>query len=670
MNRKHLSKSLLFIAVVFCLPSFSEAKEEKNIKVLGKDQSNYIADSILVRFKADAPGLMKQSAQNQVGAKKIRSFSLVPQLEHWKIGGLSVEKAVSILKKLPFVEYAEPDYVISVEPTNDQPVPNDMFFDHLWGMHNYGQPVPFYGGTPGLEDADIDAPQAWQMFSGIGVPEDNQIIIGVIDTGIDPEHPDLAGNIWVNPGEIPGNGLDDDNNGYIDDIHGWDFANDDNNPDDDHSHGTHVAGTIGAIGYNAIGVAGVIWECKLMALKFLNASGYGTTSDAILALQYAVDNGAKISNNSWGGSAYSDTLSDALDYAQAHGHLFAAAAGNNNVNTDVSPFYPACYGQNNVISVAATDKSDNRASFSNYGATTVDIGAPGVDIASTLPVGMNYPHVDYGYKSGTSMACPHVTGVAALIWARQPQLLYTGVKDILLGNARSINALAGKTATGGVVNAYDSIYETIFEYVPPIAQDDSYETTAGDALTANPGVLENDSSGQNNFNSNGLNNVIVLTPPSNGALAMNADGTFTYTPSPGFTGTDSFTYKATDGYSESNVAMVTIQTSPEADVILTEIDLSLETVYRKYARAKAVVSVSESGGNGVNGASVSGVWKYKGSVIKLESGSTVNGQITFISPLKRVKSGDTFEFIITDAAKDGFEWDENQSETAESISVP
>ncbi|MBN2328104.1 MAG: S8 family serine peptidase [Candidatus Omnitrophica bacterium] len=669
MSGKHHSKFLLLIAVVFLLPNFVEAKEEKNITVLGKDQPNYVADSILVRFKPDAPGLLKQSARNQVGAKGIRSFTLVPMLERWKIGGMSVEKALSILNKLPFIEYAEPDYLISLDPDEDIPVPNDMFFDHLWGMHNFGQAVPLYGGYPGLEDADIDAPQAWKLFSGIGVPEENQIIIGVIDTGIDPGHPDLADNIWVNPGEIPGNGLDDDGNGYVDDIYGWDFANNDNDPDDDHSHGTHVAGTIGAIGYNAIGVAGVIWECKLMALKFLNASGYGATSDAILALQYAVDNGAKISNNSWGGSVYSQTLSEALTYAQAQGHLFVAAAGNSNINVDSYPFYPACYSHDNVISVAATDKYDNRASFSNYGVTSVDIGAPGVEIASALPVGMNDPHVDYGYKSGTSMACPHVTGVAALIWARQPQLLYKGVKDILLRNVRTIDALAGKTATGGGVNAFNSISEAINEYAPPIAQDDLYETTEGITLTANPGVLENDSSGLNNFESGGLNKVIVLTPPSYGVLALNPDGTFNYTPNPGFIGTDSFTYKATDSYSETNEASAAIRVTPAPDVILSEIDMSIETILRRYSSAEAIVSVLDEGGNGVDGASVSGLWKYKGSVIKLESDSTVSGKITFTSPTKRAKSGDTFEFVITDVSKDGFEWDESQSETAEIISV-
>ncbi len=255
-------------------------------------------------------------------------------------------------------------------------IPNDPFFPELWGMHNTGQ-------TGGTEDADIDAPEAWDIATG--VPEGSDVIVGVIDSGIDYLHPDLVANMWVNPGEIPGNGIDDDGNGYIDDVHGYDFFGDDGDPSDAYGHGTHCAGTIAGVGDNGLGVAGVNWRCKVMALRFLNASGGGNTGDAIEAVIYGVHNGAKILSNSWGGGGYSEALELAITYARDNGVLFVAAAGNYGWDIDSEPYYPASYEVSNVISVAATDHRDLLASFSNYGDESVDVGAPGVSIFSSYP---------------------------------------------------------------------------------------------------------------------------------------------------------------------------------------------------------------------------------------------------------------------------------------------
>jgi subtilisin family serine protease len=272
----------------------------------------------------------------------------------------------------PLLKYAEPDYVVHALMT-----PNDPSFGLLWGLHNVGQ-------TSGTGDADIDAPEAWDVTRGSAA-----VVVGIIDTGIDYTHPDLAANSWVNTAEIPGNGIDDDGNGYVDDVRGWDFVNNDNDPMDDHYHGTHCAGTIGAVGNNGIGVVGVCHTVKLMALKFLSSSGSGYNSDAVEAVAYATANGATLTSNSWGGGGYSQALKDAIDAAGAAGKLFVAAAGNNSQDTDSVAFYPSCYSSPNIIAVAATDHNDALASFSNYGATPqpgVHLQALTSDILPLVPI--------------------------------------------------------------------------------------------------------------------------------------------------------------------------------------------------------------------------------------------------------------------------------------------
>lgn len=365
-------------------------------------------------------------------------------------------------------------------------VPNDSYMGNLWGMQNTGQS----GGTPGV---DIGATLAWNLATG-----SLRTAVGVIDTGIDYTHPDLYKNIWLNQGEVPQNlglvdtdgdglitfwdlnepanagkvadvnhngridggdvlgdprwadGLDNDGNGKVDDLIGWDFVNNDNDPYDDHSHGTHVAGTIGAMGNNALGVVGVNWKVQLAALKFLAANGSGYTSAAVAALNYAVSMGIQITNNSWGGGGYSAALANAIANARAAGHIFVAAAGNSSANNDVTPQYPASYGFDNVIAVAAMDRYGNLASYSNYGATSVDLAAPGTSIVSTVPGG-------YASYSGTSMATPHVAGTVALVWSAHPTLAYSDVIARVLNNVHVASALAGKVASGGWLDTYQAL---------------------------------------------------------------------------------------------------------------------------------------------------------------------------------------------------------------------
>lgn len=296
--------------------------------------------------------------------------------------------------------------------------------------------------------------------------------VAVIDTGVDYKHPDLAANMWTNPGEIPGNGVDDDGNGFIDDVHGYDFCNFDGDPADDHGHGTHVAGTIAAVGNNDVGVVGVNWNARVMAVKFLCGSGSGTTSGAISAVLYAADMGARVMNNSWGGGGFSQALKDAITTADQAGALFVAAAGNSSVDNDATPHYPSSYDVPNVMAVAATDHNDARAGFSNYGAVSVDLGAPGVSILSTVPTSGDPCCSDpsgYKFLSGTSMATPHVAGAAALALAQFPGSSNLQIKQRLLGTTVPIPALADRTVTGGRLNAHNALDN---DTVPPAAVTD------------------------------------------------------------------------------------------------------------------------------------------------------------------------------------------------------
>lgn len=289
----------------------------------------------------------------------------------------------------------------------------------------------------------INVQQAWEITKG-----SRDVIVADIDTGIDYNHVDLSNNLWRNPNEIEGNGIDDDNNGYVDDIVGYNFRDKNAKPYDDNDHGTHTSGTIAATGGNGVGISGVVQVGSLMGLRFLGGSqGSGTTEDAILCIDYATKNGAQIMSNSWGGGGFSQALYDSIKRADEKGILFVAAAGNSTSDNDKKASYPASYDLPNIVSVAATDENDGLAYFSNYGAKSVHLGAPGVKTLSLVPGDK------YDSFSGTSMATPHVAGVAALIKSAFPQATAKDMKEILLTSVDSVSSLQGKTTTGGRLNA-------------------------------------------------------------------------------------------------------------------------------------------------------------------------------------------------------------------------
>lgn len=314
--------------------------------------------------------------------------------------------------------------------------PNDPYMSLLYGM------------------TKIEAPAAWDKTTG-----SNDVIVAVIDTGIDFTHPDLAANMWTNPNEIAGNGVDDDQNGVIDDIYGFNAITNGAANGDDHGHGTHCAGTIGGRGDNSIGVAGVNWNIKLMSIKFLDSNGSGSTYDAIEGIEYTTalkNKGFPIvaTSNSWSGGGYSSALYNAINQAKQAGVLFIAAAGNAGMNNDSYNVYPANYSLDNIISVAASDQYDSKASFSNYGVQTVDIAAPGVSIASTVPGNK------YAWMSGTSMATPHVAGAVGLLRAYNPSLSWQETRDLILYGADQISGLASYVPNGRRLNINKSLLLT------------------------------------------------------------------------------------------------------------------------------------------------------------------------------------------------------------------
>jgi len=407
----------------------TQALSEKPVKYISYLDTNQQAAGVLVKFTSNTGSKSRARSLRSAGLVATAQFPLVPGLTLAQATpGLTINQTLENLSQDANVAYAEPDYIVTINAT-----PNDTDFGLQWGLNNNN-------------DADIDAPEAWDIGTG-----NNSVVVAVIDSGVDYNHPDLTNQIWSNPNEIPGNGRDDDGNGFVDDVRGWDFADNDNNPIDEHNHGTHVAGVIGAQTNNARGIAGINWNVQIMALKFMNAQGAGSTSAAIQAIDYAVANGAMVSNNSWGGGGFSQALFDAIQAANQRNHLFIAAAGNDGANTDTTAHYPSSYNLPNIISVAATDQQDRLATFSNFGSRTVDLAAPGFQIHSTIRNGQ------YQAFSGTSMASPFVAGVAGLLLGQNSTLTVSELKAAILDNADPIGALSGRVLTGGRLNAFNSI---------------------------------------------------------------------------------------------------------------------------------------------------------------------------------------------------------------------
>lgn len=364
----------------------------------------------------------------------------------------------------PFV-FAEPDYVVHATF-----FPDDPSFPLQWGLFNYGQ-------TEGTANADIDALGAWELSRG-----NHAIVVAVIDTGIDHTHPDLAANMWHNPGEISGNGLDDDGNGYTDDFHGWNFYRNNNNTMDPHGHGSHCAGIIGAVTNNALGIAGVSPKVQLMALTILGPDGGGFTLDAVEAIRYATRNGARVISASWGGGGYSSWLHSQITEAAEAGVVFVASAGNSSRSNDITPHFPSTFQIPNIISVAATDHNDKRASFSNWGARTVHLAAPGVAILSTVP------NEGYLFASGTSMAAPHVAGAAALLLAERPDWTWPEVKEALMEGADRMPNLTGLVVASGRLNAAQALYRNVGQHIS-IATIRISDSPADGAIGNGDGIL-------------------------------------------------------------------------------------------------------------------------------------------------------------------------------------
>ena len=364
------SKSRWIIAA-FCLLAAASALASPEDDRSQRDAlyPAFVPGELLVKFR---PEVRKESAaayQEWFNISTRRTFAINGYQQVKLPPGVTIDEALELYTGDPDVEHAEPNYLLYADRT-----PDDTDFEELWGLDNTGQNVDETNGTP---DADIDAPEAWDVTIG-----SSDIIVAVVDSGVDVNHPDLQANIWTNPGEIADNGSDDDGNGYVDDVNGWDFLNGDNAPDDASSHGTHVAGTIAAVGNNGRGVTGVSWTAKIMPLRFLDALGVGNTADAIEAIEYANAMGADVINNSWGGGGNSQSLKAAIDASDA---VVVCAAGNDGRNNESIPFYPSSFTSSNIISVAATDQNDNLASFSNFGVNSVDVAAPGVNIYSSVP---------------------------------------------------------------------------------------------------------------------------------------------------------------------------------------------------------------------------------------------------------------------------------------------
>ena len=426
MNSKLLCVSLL--GLFFSLSAQATPFNGYIVKV--KKGSNFLTSKAVSHY-----GVVTKEAET--------SFGTFARLETSK--GLS-DKAMMALANNPEIEYIEPNYIISIESTKASEAPKDAMFSKQWGLVNTGKNGGIF--SSGLAGEDINATRAWEITKG--ATGDKMIKIAVIDTGVDYNHPDLKEQMDVNLAELNGKpGVDDDGNGYIDDVYGYDFANKDGNPADGHGHGTHCAGVIGAA-HNGIGVAGVMANVKIVAIKFLSDSGSGETIDAIASIDYAIKRGVNVMSNSWGGGEKEQSLLDAITAAEKAGITFVAAAGNESNNNDSSSTYPANYEVSNVISVGSYTNAGAKSSFSNYGLTTVHVTAPGSAILSTYKG-------KYSNLSGTSMAAPHISGIVGLLLSQEPNLTPAEIRERLIRTSVQTTKLKSASASKGRVDAYRAL---------------------------------------------------------------------------------------------------------------------------------------------------------------------------------------------------------------------
>jgi hypothetical protein len=415
-------------------PSMGLAQGYAPGEIIVKMKGKALLKSLAISNKLQVTGKLGEASQGM--GMNLHHLSLKP--------GNDLAEVVAELNQDPNVEYAEPNFLLGKFSTEQSP--QRLSAADVEVMANAS------GSNMVMTSAAIHLEEAWSQGSSPSGPE---VVVAVIDTGLDINHSVFSstGAVWTNSAEIPGNGVDDDGNGYIDDIHGWNFYANTNNPYDDDGHGTHVSGIILGVTQNIIGSGLPAARIRIMPLKFLDGSGSGTTTDAIRAIYYAVNNGAKILNNSWGGGNYSSALHEAIAYAYTHEVFFPAAAGNAGGNNDSQPMYPANYSVPNVMSVAATNSWDYLASFSNFGSHSVHMGSPGVSILST------FPGNTFGYSSGTSMATPFIAGVAALVAMEADRITGYQIKEIIAGGGDTIGSLSGKTISSKRLNAEGAVLQ-------------------------------------------------------------------------------------------------------------------------------------------------------------------------------------------------------------------
>ncbi len=418
-----MKRIFCIMTVIFC---FHELLAAKSIDRSG----NVVSGEFLVKLSSDQYQLVQ--VQDLLGSQNVRRVTKSVYLVQRNLLERS-EFVVSSLKALDQVELVEPNYVYQIESAE---WPSDPVFQDQWGLHNTGQ----NGGEPGV---DIGALKAWEITEG-----SKEIVIAVIDTGLLLNHPDLRNNLWINRAEFEGEtGVDDDGNGFVDDIYGYDFANSDADPMDDHGHGTVLAGIAGAEGNNGEAISGVNRRVSLMAIKFLSSGGGGSLENAVRSINYATQMGAHVMINGWGGGSYSEILQSAIEDANEKGSLFVAGAGSEGSDNDVRPMYPASYNVPNVISATAVDRHGQLAGFANFGRSTVTVGAPGVEIVSFGLTGLTM-------GSGTSMAAAYAGGVAGLLLSKESTLSPAQVKERLIAQSMTLSSLENKVVSGGMVHAF------------------------------------------------------------------------------------------------------------------------------------------------------------------------------------------------------------------------
>ena len=436
MSKRTLFTLFALVALVFSSVVYAAPQGQAD-----NQRPDFIPGEIIVKFKGDAV-----------------PFQLV------KVARGQEVQAVQVFQQRADVVYAEPNYILQALGSND------IHYDNQWALHNTAQTIFNALGISlgsGTADTDVDWEEAWNSYSTTSF---SNAVVAIIDSGIDDTHPDLSGKLWNNSGEVAGNGIDDDGNGFVDDVWGWDFVQDDNNPRDVYGHGTHVSGTAAAETNNAIGIAGVAFpaEVKIMTVRVLDDNGFGSASNVALAIRYAADNGANAINLSLGRRQGSNTVRDAVNYAWAKGVVLAAAAGNDGGG---AKYYPASY--ENVLSVAATDYNDNTASFSNFN-SKINVSAPGVNVYSTFPtydftIGTKYGRSkNYDMGSGTSMSTPHVAGLAALLFAQDSTRDNTTIRSIIEESADDLGSPGWDKHYGwGRINVFNALNGVVTPPPPP-----------------------------------------------------------------------------------------------------------------------------------------------------------------------------------------------------------